>query len=622
MADGEQLVRVIVLKPLCTQMFHLLKQRVCGLANRRLYYLPFSRSVSLDTNMIGIIYDMFKACARDGGVLLCQPEHILSFQLMGLHLLCNTGDVTNATPYLKVQRWLDANTRDILDESDEILSVRYQLIYTLGTPGPLQCQPDRWQIIQNVFSLIKDHLKEVATTPPDGLELQPVDPNSPCFPRTRILTHKCGQSLLRTIAYQIIFEERMPLIPFRSYCTTSRELAFQFVTEIGITQADSDKLQEYSDECFNQVLLLRGLIAHGILLHSLKEKRWRVDYGLDPSRSMLAVPYRAKDCPAPRAEFGHPDMIIVLTCLSYYYGGLSDPQLESTFHQLYNSDNPSSRYEDWIKGLLDIPETLRSLRSLNLDDYDQKYHQVFPHLRDNKAVIDFYLSECVFPKEAKTFQYKLTTNSWDLARTKTKLTTGFSGTNDNKYLLPLSIEQLDSEDQRHTNAQVLEYLLRVENRTVVHIRSNVTALGLIGEVVKQAPQAHVTVLLDVGAQVLELENKAVAQEWLKQDEHPTVEAAVYCDPTNDEFYVLRRDGHIEPLQRSLYKMQLEKTLVYLDEARTRGTDFKFPASTRAAVTLGPKLCKDKLVQGECRYNHHDSINLTFARMHAHAQIRK
>ena len=620
MADGEQLVRVIVLKPLCTQMFHLLKQRVCGLANRRLYYLPFSRSVSLDMKMIGIIYGMFKACAQDGGILLCQPEHILSFQLMGLHLLCNADDITNAVPYLEAQRWLDVNTRDILDESDEILSVRYQLIYTLGTPGPLQCQPDRWQIIQNVFSLIKDHLKEVATTHPDGLELQPVDPNSPCFPRTRILTHKCGQSLLRTIAYQIIFEEKMPLIPFRSYCTTSRKLAFQFVTEIGITQADSDKLQEYSDEYFNHVLLLRGLIAHGILLHSLREKRWRVDYGLDPSRSMLAVPYRAKDCPAPRAEFGHPDMIIVLTCLSYYYGGLSDPQLESTFHQLYNSDNPSSRYEDWIKGLLDIPETLRSLRSLNLDDYDQKYHQVFPHLRDNKAVIDFYLSECVFPKEAKTFQYKLTTNSWDLARTKTKLTTGFSGTNDNRYLLPLSIEQLDSEDQRHTNAQVLEYLLRVENRTVVHIRSNVTALGLIGEVVKQAP--HVTVLLDVGAQVLELENKAVAQEWLKQDEHPTVEAAVYCDPTNDEFYVLRRDGHVEPLQRSLYKMQLEKTLVYLDEARTRGTDFRFPASTRAAVTLGPKLCKDKLVQGECRYNHHDSINLTFARMHAYAQIRK
>jgi Protein of unknown function (DUF3638)/Protein of unknown function (DUF3645) len=598
LADGEQLVRVIVLKPLCTQMFHLLKQRICGLANRRLFYLPFSRSVSLDEKTVRIICDTFKACARDGGVLLCQPEHILSFQLMGLHLLCE--DINKTAPFLEAQKWLDDHTRDILDESDEILSVRYQLIYTLGTPEPLQGQPDRWQIIQNVFSLLKDNLKDVADTHPGGLELQLVETHPQRFPRTRILTHECGKSLLRCIARQIIFEEKMPWTPFRSYSSTLRQLAFRFVTKLVITQADSDTLEEYADEHFDQLLLLRGLIANGILLLSLKEKRWRVDYGLDLSRSMLAVPYRAKDVPAPRAEFGHPDMIIVLTCLSYYYGGLSDWQLESTFHQLYNSDDPSSRYEDWIKESCDVPESLRSLRGVNLDDYDQKHHYIFPHLRDNKAVIDFYLSECVFPKEAKTFHHKLTTNPWDLARTKTKLTTGFSGTNDNRYLLPLSINQLDSEDQRHTNAQVMEYLLRVENRTVVHTGSDVTALGLIKQVVNQYPR--VTVLLDVGAQVLELENKDVAQEWLKQErlkqDNPTVEVAVYCDPTNDEFYVLRCDGHVEPLQRSLYRTQLNKVLVYLDEARTRGTDFKFPACTRAAVTLGPKMCKDKLVQGE------------------------
>jgi hypothetical protein len=76
-----------------------------------------------------------------------------------------------------------------------------------------------------------------------------------------------------------------------------------------------------------------------------------------------------------------------------------------------------------------------------------------------------------------------------------------------------------------------------------------------------------------------------------------VEAAIYCDP-KDEFYVITRDGRSEPLATSLYKMQLDKTLVYLDEARTRGTDFKFPKDTRAVVTLGPKITKDKLVQGE------------------------
>ena len=44
------------------------------------------------------------------------------------------------------------------------------------------------------------------------------------------------------------------------------------------------------------IFLLRGLLidVDGILGYVLKERRWRVDYGLDPSRTLLAVPYRAK----------------------------------------------------------------------------------------------------------------------------------------------------------------------------------------------------------------------------------------------------------------------------------------------------------------------------------------
>ena len=43
-------------------------------------------------------------------------------------------------------------------------------------------------------------------------------------------------------------------------------------------------------------LLLRGLLAlgSGVLLYVFKQRRWRVDFGLDPGRTMLAVPYRAK----------------------------------------------------------------------------------------------------------------------------------------------------------------------------------------------------------------------------------------------------------------------------------------------------------------------------------------
>ena len=120
-----------------------------------------------------------------------------------------------------------------------------------------------------------------------------------------------------------------------------------------------------------------------------------------------------------------------------------------------------------------------------------------------------------------------------------------------------------------------------------------TAGGLIQRVVDEK---NVMVLLDVGAQVLELQNSEVAREWLQLEKRAHVEAAIYCD-VKDEFCVVTRDGHHALLATSVYRSQLHKCLVYLDEVHTRGTDFKFPAGTRAIVTLGPNTVKDKLVQG-------------------------
>ncbi|KAJ6561052.1 hypothetical protein DFH09DRAFT_921131 [Mycena vulgaris] len=591
LADGEQLVRVVVLKPLSAQMFQLLKQRLCGLVHRRLFYLPFSRDIQLDAAKIEQIVALLKECARIGGILLCQPEHILSFQLMGLHTFCQMQP--GSSELRDAQEWLDGAARDILDESDEILSVRYQLIYTVGTPSPLEGQPWRWDIIQEVFSILTEQAATIADVP-EGLEIGTVtEPRR--FPVTRILTQKGGQALLKSIIKDIVEENRLQQwVSFRNYSVEQKKLISRFLRQLPINPADNRSLQEISGDRYSILLLLRGLFSHGILRLCLQEKRWRVDYGLDPKRSMLAVPYRAKDSPAPRAEFGHPDMIIVLTCLSYYYGGLSDDQLNTSFALLLNSDNPAIRYEHWVNGIDNLPPNLASLRGLNLEDLQQKTCYIFPLLRYNKAVIDFYLSECVFPKEAREFQHKLSTNAWDLARTRERLTTGFSGTNDNKYLLPLSIEQLDQESQRHTNAQVLEYILQDENREVLCTNSD-DAMGLLRRLVQQTPS--VMVLLDVGAQVLELQNEAVAREWLKLDTRPNIEAAAYFDPSDDEIRVLSRDGRVELFEGSLYRTQLDKTLVYLDEAHTRGTDFKFPSGTRAVVTLGPKLTKDKLVQG-------------------------
>jgi hypothetical protein len=114
----------------------------------------------------------------------------------------------------------------------------------------------------------------------------------------------------------------------------------------------------------------------------------------------------------------------------------------------------------------------------------------------------------------------------------------------------------------------------------------------IDSLVAQTPE--VRVLLDVGAQMLELRNQELAEAWLGVT--PNARAAVFVND-DDELVVVSPDGTVEPLVLSPFAQQLDQCVIYLDDAHTRGTDLKLPYGFRAAVTLGPKVTKDRLVQG-------------------------
>ena len=189
-------------------------------------------------------------------------------------------------------------------------------------------------------------------------------------------------------------------------------------------------------------------------------------------------------------------------------------------------------------------------------------------------MIDFFLSSVVFPKQAKEYPQKVSTSGWDLARTKTLVTTGFSGTNDNHYLLPTSIKQQDPVHQLKTNAQVLMYLLQSENDHYLCMHSHdkpCSAQEFLEILVHQ--ELEIRVLLDVGAQMLELQNCDLESHWLKLRQD--VSAAIYFDET-DHLTVITHDGTTELFVSSQYNQQLDQCIVYLDDAHTRGTDLKLP----------------------------------------------
>ncbi|KAG1796950.1 uncharacterized protein HD556DRAFT_1441127 [Suillus plorans] len=595
LADGKNVVRVVVLKPLAVQMFQLLVERLSGLTNRRIFHLPFSRSLRITSSDI---QSLFEECKRVRGIIVALPDHILSFKMMAVEQQLPRANAIRqplVMPLLDTQRWLDKYTRDILDESDELLHVRFQLVYTMGDQQHLEGYPDRWTTTQQVMTLVAKHACLLQQEFPLGVEFQ--EGAIGTFPHFRVLDVDAGKRLVKLVSDDIL-AGNLPNFVFEHVPSHIQDSIREYLTQFTIEPQLLHEVRSYctGSSMWNGLLLIRGLLAHGVLIYTMKERRWRVDYGLDPQRTKLAVPYRAKDVPSSRADFGHPDIAVTLTCLSYYYGGLTEEQVALCFRQLLKQDNPVLEYETWIEGLsLDsLPENLRHLSGINMESTEQFTTCLVPLFGRNKAVVDFFLSRITFPQEAKEFPKKLSCSAWDLAERKSSglPTTGFSGTNDFRYLLPTNITQHDLAHQRGTNAKVLNYLLQEENDFFDSLAAGRGAEELLNAITKESPE--IRVLLDVGAQVLDLENDEVAMMWL--DINKNAQAAIYFDK-HDELVVHTRDHVIESFCASSFAQKLDQCVLYLDDEHTRGTDVKLPRGFRAAVTLGPKVTKDRLVQG-------------------------
>ncbi|OQN95283.1 hypothetical protein B0A48_18754 [Cryoendolithus antarcticus] len=596
LANGKQLVRMIVAKPQSKQMLQMLISKLGGLLNRRIYHMPFSRSLKLDETAASTVLDMLSECMSNGGILLVQPEHILSFRLMALECSISGKDDIGCGLML-AHDFFDWNSRDIVDESDENFSVHFELIYTMGMQRSIELSPDRWLLLQQILEIVGSLAPAIADELPMSLDYHPSISGS--FARLRILRSDAYAMLSQRLA-KCICEKGLKGFHISRQPVEIRNAAYAYITKTDLSEEEV-KLVEgslfWTKTTIPPLLLIRGMIAGGILGFALGQKRWRVNYGLavrsPPTK--VAVPYRAKDQPSPRSEFSHPDVVITLTSLCYYYGGLSDEDLFTTVGHLLESDQSDIEYQAWIRDAYALPAAFTQLQGINLKDRLQCIAKVFPAFRFAKSAIDYFLSHIIFPKEMKEFPFKLSTSGWEVGKQKRLPVTGFSGTNDASCLLPIYIDQLDLPEQRQTTALVLEHLLQPKN-SVVSLRpasrDASDAQHFLNMVLSLEPP--VQVILDVGAQILELNNFELAKTWLSMHDS-TKEAAVFVD-NFDELCAVDRDDRVELLQTSPFLNRLDSCLIFLDEAHTRGIDLRLPVHYRAAVSLGADLTKDRLVQ--------------------------
>lgn len=551
----------------------------------------------MDVTTIRTFSAMHEIILQKSGVVLALPEHLLSFGLSSLQRLAD-GRIQEGNEMVKVQHWMDANCRDVIDESDQILNLRTQLIYPSGSQKALDS--NRWQTAQGLLHLVEGHLFYLQEKFPHSIEV--IQRQGGGFPIVHFTRRDAEEALLHRVALDVLHGRtsilNMAVCTHRDRMTikhfiTEERLSPSVVKQVRRLFPDNPGLQK-------NLHLLRGLIVHRILLTALK-KKWQVQYGLPaPPRDPIAVPYHAKGVPSDNAEWGHPDLAIVLTCLTYYYDGLNAEQLRHSFDHIQKSGDPASEYDRWTVNTKKLPDSFKDLNSINLEDKAQM-NEILTFLRYEVAVIDYFLNNFVFPR-FKQFSVKLQASGWDIPLASQNavkaLTTGFSGTNDNRSLLPLTLRQQDLHTLKHTNAEVLTYLLQKRNREYV-VASNYQGRHISEEnLMRKIKSMNIRVLIDAGAQILELDNVSLARAWLKIDHEAP--ACVYFDDAGKPQVLYRRAALPIPLLASHFADNLTGCLIYFSEANCRGVDLKMPINARAALTLGLAQSKDSIVQAAMR----------------------
>ncbi|OAA71801.1 hypothetical protein LEL_09036 [Akanthomyces lecanii RCEF 1005] len=429
LARGSELVRVFVGKHQSMQMIDTMTAAMGGLINRPVFYMPFNRESRLNNSEIGKLQLAFVRCAKAGGVLLLQPEHHLSLLLS----TCLNEDVRDTKNYIGLLKYINSNSRDIIDECDEILSPTYELIYTIGNSGPVDFAPDRWTILQSILGLVVDYSNPKAGVVTEKeVIFQSRMNRSDAYPTIRFLTLDGLKKVLTGVARKFVCDGITGL-PIGRYSGTEKSAILKFVTEKKPKAKYVKKVERFGSAAKSAIALVRGCITGDLIRAALVQKRFRVGYGHDFVRSpstRLAVPFAAKDVPKPRSEFSNVDIVILFTQLSYYHSGLREQDVRELVKYVSSTDDGREVYKSWFNERSKMPNSLTALASVNLQDDRQFHNDFFPNITHSMKAINYFLSRIVFPRELGAFSQHMSASGWDLGVEKHYPTTGFSGTTD------------------------------------------------------------------------------------------------------------------------------------------------------------------------------------------------
>ncbi|XP_035706876.1 uncharacterized protein LOC110848267 [Folsomia candida] len=581
----EKCVRVTVLKSLFQTNYQQLKHALGSLLGQMVYSIPCDRNSTLETDQVEAVLALQKDILKRKGVIVTVPEYRLSWELRAYE---SYGNPIFCRSLINLFSWNEVNCQDILDESDEILSARYQKVYAMGASSKIS--EIRWKTCQKILKWIPNILRKLSRDArfTDCVEIDDNIGTKNKYPRCRLLNYTTQSDLCYDTFSAIIttdfIELELPHLPEDLRADIKKYLTDSSITSDLYYRLESEELLKPK---FALIQAVAELLSHPGIFKCALNKRWRVNYGVSGKNSRMAVPFKAKDVAFDKTEFGHPAMGIVLTQLSYYYSGLTEQQVDVCLDVLEKRENPVVEFNEWLAFCdnLDI-----SYQSLNRAFPPQRV-RLYPALMYNTVVIDFYLTHCVFPKELKCYPGKITTTAWDLCYSEGNNVAGFSGTNDAQLLLPMHIKQDDLVELQDTNEQVRKAVEQSEDYCALEswIPEGTHILEMIAK-------KRIKILIDAGALMIDMDNSKVADVMLELDY--SLEGVVFFNEDNKLIVRSRKgkDADCDFVSSPLRESLADKCAIYIDDEHTRGTDFKFPVGAVGCVTLGGRLPRDKLVQ--------------------------
>ena len=610
MATPERLVRLHMLSQLLGEGYEYLHLHLtASLMRRRLCLMPFHRDIHPSAEGVDKMLQALQRCQASQGVLIVAPEHRLSLQLKFLELRLAALDPdspsTSAAQLIEMLPRLDQLPYyDLFDESDEILRHKYQLIYAVGACEMLPAGPQRWTVVQALMKqlMTDDAVKEVLTR--DGVTKRVSWPqHAGSFDEIRLLPgaalNEARKDLMFALCKAVLADPPYPMRWLLNQ-TGRFDLITKFATDPSMNLIELDAEYTFPEVQRNYLLALRGQLACGLLEHCLSRRR-SVDFGIDRrggSRRLVAVPFRASDTPAERAEYAQPDTLIDYTHLAYYGDGLSRAQVKEAATDLLEH-GPTAQKAEYALWYESSQPTMSSAECVALDHVEKldltseiQLDMLWTVYRFNMETINYWLSHCVLARETMQFPHRLVSNACNLTDNVAGQVVGFSGTQDNRLLLPPHVTQQTPREQEMlgTDGKMLKLMLSNEKVVVIDESKQLTDATLSLVIEKSA-----SALIDAGALMAGKTNREVANILLKRlREGGPVHGIVYFETAQQAWYVLDRRGGQSTLASSPVKER--DCIVYFDESRCRGADMKLKTNAMAIVTIGPAMCKDKIMQ--------------------------